>query len=112
MARIKTIRFWVHGLLAAVIGGATSAGAAWMGMAGAKSAGVDVPTLNFKALGIILLSSGVAAAFAYLKQSPLPPIDEADDIPIRYEPRDRTLRAVGHPSGPEAEPAAPPDPKL
>lgn len=43
-----------------------------MGMAGAKSLGLDVPVLNWKALGIVFLASGLVAAFAYLKQSPLP----------------------------------------
>lgn len=56
-----------------IIGGAATAGSSWLAMAGAKSAGIDVPALNWKALGIILLSGAVTSALAYLKQSPVPP---------------------------------------
>jgi hypothetical protein len=74
MNKLTSLDNWLHGLFGGIIGGAASAGSAWMGMACAKSAGVDVPALNFKALGIILLSSGLMSAFAYLKQSPLPEV--------------------------------------
>ena len=59
--------------MAATIGGAATAGSAWLGMAGAKAAGLDVPSLNFKALGVILVSGALSSLFFYLKQSPLPP---------------------------------------
>lgn len=69
----KPVRKWWHGFLGGVIGGAATAGSAWLGMAGAHSVGLDVPVLNWKALGIILASGALTSAFAYLKQSPLPP---------------------------------------
>lgn len=70
---------WIRGLLAAIIGGSASAGASWMGMAAAKMAGIDVPTLNLKALGIILMSAGLASMFAYLMKSPLPELVTVED---------------------------------
>lgn len=76
---LRTWRGWLHGLIAAIVGGAASAGFTFLSMNAAHSAGADVPVLNFKALGIILLSSGLVNAFAYLKQSPLPPEDSTDE---------------------------------
>jgi hypothetical protein len=66
-------RHWLRGLIGGFIGGAATAGSAWLGMSAAHGAGVDVPVMNFKALGIILLSGGMVSLLAYLKQSPLPP---------------------------------------
>ncbi len=63
---------WLYGMGVAVISGAASTGSAWMGLAMAKSVGIEVPTLNWKSLGMILLTSTVSNFFLYLKQSPLP----------------------------------------
>lgn len=79
-AKFKDWQIWLRGMFASLIYGASAAGAAWLGMAGAKSAGVDVPTLNFKALGIILASSGLASLFAYLQKSPLPEVVTEDTL--------------------------------
>ncbi len=76
MKRLASISAWAHGLGAAVIGGAASAGSTWLTMAAAKASGVDVPALNLKALGIIMLTSGILNALLYLKQSPLPSEEE------------------------------------
>lgn len=74
------VRKWWHGLKGGVIGGMATSGSAWLGLAGAKYVGLDVPQLNWKGLGIVLLSGGMSSAFAYLKQSPVPP--DPDDVPI------------------------------
>jgi hypothetical protein len=74
MNRLSSWDTWLHGLFGGAIGGAASAGSAWLGMAAAKAGGADVPTLNLKALGIILGTSALTSAFLYLKQSPLPEI--------------------------------------
>lgn len=66
---------WFYGIFAAGIGGAATAGGAWLGMAGAKAAGLDVPTLNWQALGVILTSGALTNLFFYLKQSPMPAIE-------------------------------------
>jgi len=69
---------WFYGLMNGIIGGAATGGSAWVGMATAKSAGVDVPTLNWKALGVICVSGALTNLFFYLKQSPLPAIVTAE----------------------------------
>ena len=79
-AKFKDWQLWLRGLFAAMIGGASGAGASWLGMAAAQYAGVDVPTLNLKALGIILASSGLVSLFAYLQKSPLPEVITEDTV--------------------------------
>lgn len=74
------IKRWFHGLVGGIIGGSATAGTSWLAMAGAKSAGIDVPALNWQALGVILLSGAVTSALAYLKQSPLPPVEDDTTI--------------------------------
>ena len=66
---------WLHGLIGGAVGGISAAGLNWITTNVAHDAGMDVPNLNWKALGISLLTAGLVSAFAYLKQSPLP----ADD---------------------------------
>lgn len=63
---------WIYALLNATIGGGASSVAGWLGTVGAKSLGVDVPSMNFNTLWIYWLSGSVMAFFFYLKQSPLP----------------------------------------
>lgn len=75
MNRLNDWKTWIHGLGAAAIGGGASAGSAWGGMVVGQKMGIDLPDLNFKALGVICLSSGLFAALAYLKQSPLPDLE-------------------------------------
>lgn len=69
---------WLHGLLSGIIGGAATAGSAWLGTLIAHSAGADIPLLNFKHLGIIVLSGGISSALAYLTKSPLPALESRD----------------------------------
>lgn len=72
---MRNWRVWLHGLLAAFIGGGASA----------VTAGVVAPailpqSLNFhgqivpllQLCGALFLVNGLLSAFAYLKQSPLP----------------------------------------
>ncbi len=63
---------WLNSLLAAIIGGAATAGGSWLAINAAGAAGATVPTLNVKALGIILLVGSGTNLFAFLKQSPIP----------------------------------------
>lgn len=72
----EKIQKWVYGLLGGMIGGGASSVTAWLGMSAAKAAGVDVPTLNWKAMGIIAMTGIVTHLAAYLAKSPLPPITE------------------------------------
>ncbi len=73
---------WLHGLVGGAIGGAANAGASWIGMVSAKAAGLDVPTLNLKSLGIICGTSALLSAFLYLKQSPLPEISSITETTV------------------------------
>lgn len=74
------IEKWLFGLVGGVIGGSSTAGLSWLGMAAAHGAGADVPVLNLQALGIILMSGGLSSALAYLAKSPLPPLIEEKEI--------------------------------
>jgi hypothetical protein len=71
------VESWAYGLLnACIIGGSTSV-SAWLGMTAAKSIGVDVPTLNFKAVAVIFISGAAVKFFAYLSQG-LPQLQKND----------------------------------
>lgn len=79
---LSTTRKWLHGLIAALIGGGASAVVAGVSVSAIKPAdfnfaGQIIPTIEL--MGILFVVNGVLSAFAYLKQSPLPP--EPDDKP-------------------------------
>ncbi len=74
-------KVWVYTLAVTVIGGAATAATSWLGMIGAAAAGVDVPSLNLKALGVILLSAALFQTFSFLAKSPLPKPEEIEDPP-------------------------------
>jgi len=75
-------KLWLHGLLAAVIGGAANAGLNSAAIATAKGLGLEVTALNWKTLGIVTLSGGVIALYAFLKQSPLPPRTQTQETTV------------------------------
>jgi formate-dependent nitrite reductase membrane component NrfD len=79
LLRLRSPRAWLHGLIAAFVGGGASAITTDQGFILAERLGVDVPTLNLNALGIVFLTSGLSSAAMYLKQSPLPPIEAAPE---------------------------------
>lgn len=64
---------WFKALLAAVITGGANAGLGVLGIGGANAVGITVQPLNFRQLGVILLSGAVVGALAYLAKSPVPP---------------------------------------
>lgn len=66
---------WIRGLLGAFIHGASSAALAWGGLSAAHGAGMDVPSLHWKGLGIILISGGLPRLFSFLNDHPLPDAD-------------------------------------
>lgn len=72
---------WLYGIVWATIGGAATSASAWMAMGAAHASGVDVPALNFKALGVIMLSGALTNFFAVLKQTPLPKDDDETPVP-------------------------------
>lgn len=76
----KEVLHWWYFLGASFITGIATGLASWGGLAGAKSLGVDVPELNWKAIGIIALSGGISGAIAYVQKSPIPdPFDGVSD---------------------------------
>lgn len=76
MSMKKRVEVWAYSLVSGAIGGGATALFSWMGMAGAHQIGIDVPVLNFKAMGVIFLSGMLPPILAYLKQSPLPPMSD------------------------------------
>ena len=90
-------RAWGYGLFSGVIGGGATAGSAWMGMSVAKSAGVDVPVLNLKSLGIILAAGSLTSALAYLKKSPLPPVDTITETVVESTQTETTTTTTTKP---------------
>lgn len=82
-ANLQSCRLWIRGLLAAFIGGGATAASSWMGIAMANTVGMNIPALDWKALGIIFLSSGVFNALMYLKQSPVPAVPARDEEPFK-----------------------------
>lgn len=90
---------WVYGLFHATIGGAASSALGWVGMTGARGVGVDVPVLNWKALGILLVSGAVPSFFLYLKQSPLPSIVTEQTTTVTIKETKNETPAVTPPPG-------------
>lgn len=70
---VYTTRAWLHGLLAAFIGAfASSAGAILV----APDRFNLTSVLGLRNVALSSIISGFVAAMAYLKQSPLPPLDQ------------------------------------
>lgn len=78
MARFKSPLVWLYSLGASVVGGAATSVTTWLGMIGAEKLGLNVPSLNWQAMGVICASGAATAFFAYLAKSPLPPLIEGD----------------------------------
>ena len=76
------MKHWAKALLAAVITGASSSGLSALGISVADAAGLKIGQLNLQQLGIMMASGGLVGAFAYLKQSPVPP-DETETTEIK-----------------------------
>ncbi len=84
----RRFRVWFSALSATVIHGVAGAGGSFVGLATAKGIGVDVPQLNLKQFGVVLLASGLSSLFAFLRKSPLPrPEDDTKPFhPPKGEP--------------------------
>lgn len=72
----QATRTWLHGLIAGFIGGGSSAVVSGVTVTAISPqnfnfSGQLVPTLEL--MGILFVFNGLLSAFAYLKQSPLPP---------------------------------------
>lgn len=76
MSMKSRIEVWAYSLVAGALSGGATSLISWLGMAGAHQIGIDVPVLNFKAMGVIFLSGMLPPILTYLKQSPLPPLSD------------------------------------
>jgi len=78
MGALRRFQVWGHGL----VGGCIASGASTLGVATgwtvAKTAGMDIPTLNFTAIKLLFLWGVFTHACAYLKKSPLPKLSSGD----------------------------------
>lgn len=66
-------QIWFKSLVAALITGASATGLSALGIATANGLGVEVPKLDWKQLGVMMLSGAIVGTLTYLKQSPVPP---------------------------------------
>ena len=78
----SSVSQWITGLIGGVIGGGATAGQAWLATSAAHGLGIDVPVLNFKALGIIMLSGATTALLAFLSKSPIPTSTQQTTISV------------------------------
>jgi hypothetical protein len=69
---LQSLSIWLRGMLAAFITGASTGILASGSLWAAHGAGVDVPTLNFRAAVIVGLCAGIHGSLAYLAKSPVP----------------------------------------
>lgn len=63
---------WLYSLGQAVIGGVAASGTTWLGTLIGNQIDKALPILQWKQMGIVLLTSMAFNLFFFLKQSPLP----------------------------------------
>ena len=66
-------QIWFKSLVAALVTGASSTGLSALGIATANGLGAEVPKLDWKQLGVMMLSGAIVGTLAFLKTSPVPP---------------------------------------
>jgi hypothetical protein len=71
----RNSKLWLHGLVGGTITGAAQTVLGSLGVKLADLAGMQVPPLDFKQTAILFASGGLVGALAWLRQSPLPPIE-------------------------------------
>lgn len=71
----RRISEWAYTLVGGCIGGGAGAVCAALGLTTAKALGVqDLPSVNFRMIGVIFLSGVISHAMMFLAKSPLPPM--------------------------------------
>lgn len=73
---------WIKALLSAIISGAVNNALGVLGIATANVVGINIQQLNFKQMGMLMLSGGFIGMLMYLKQSPVPPDSSGDTTTI------------------------------
>jgi len=84
-ASVGKFEAWFYGLLNAVLIGGSTSVTTWLGMAAAKGAGLDVPALNLKAVGVIFVSGAMVKFFLYLSAG-LPNMNQSGEQVNNTEP--------------------------
>jgi len=77
---------WLKMLVAAFVTGVSTGGLTSLGIPAANAVGANIPSLDWKQLGVMSLSGGIIGLFAYLKQSPVPPDPGNTDVITKPSP--------------------------
>jgi hypothetical protein len=67
---------WFYALGQTTIGGAAATMSAWLGTLIGNQISKDIPVLDWKAMGFVLVFSIISNLFFFLKDSPLPKQDD------------------------------------
>ena len=73
--RLKDPIAWAWGLVSGMIGGGATAALSTFGLMAGNEFDASIPLLNFKGICIVFVSGALVSAFTYLKQSPLPTLE-------------------------------------
>jgi hypothetical protein len=71
---------WFYNLLKSVIGGVAATGGAYIGTLVGNQITADIPVMNWKSLGFVVLFSSLSNLFFYLQKSPVPEESNTDII--------------------------------
>lgn len=77
-----TTKGWIKGIERACISGAATGVGSWVGLITASAVGLAVPTLNFKALGIVMVMGALTNLSSYFQKSPLPDSVETTQVTV------------------------------
>ncbi len=79
-----TYKQWSRKLLGSIIQGGSHAGGAYLGLALAHAADIDIPALNIKALCVVVCSSAILKMFNFLDANPIPDDDDTPKPPDKF----------------------------
>jgi hypothetical protein len=82
---LKGFNLWAYNLSVAAIGGGATSASSWLGVAAANQLGMNVPPLDWQTLLIVFASGAMSSVFFYLKQSPLPPLEDDEEEDAKTE---------------------------
>jgi hypothetical protein len=71
---------WFYNLVKSVIGGVAATGGAYIGTLVGNQITAEIPVMNWKSLGFVVLFSSLSNLFFYLQKSPVPEESNTDFI--------------------------------
>jgi hypothetical protein len=74
---LRSWKIWLYGLAAGVIGGTATAISAILAVPVVHAAGMEVRPLDWQQIKVVAIGAAFINLVAYLKQSPIPPRDDA-----------------------------------